>query len=113
VLFAPAGFAEVSDKIPSVTRLWIEGAGAAVAGFLAARFTRWWWLIPISFAGLLAFGAWDMFSDAHLAEAIRREQGSYYELSLWLTAALPIAATLLGFLLRRTHARQRGVMHDA
>jgi hypothetical protein len=112
-LFASAGVAEVSDKIPSLPRLWVQGTGAAVVGFLAARFTRWWWLIPIAFAGLLVFGAWDMFSDAHLAEAIRREQGDYYELSAWLSATLPLAATFLGYLLRRIHLRQRDVTHDA
>jgi hypothetical protein len=112
-LYAPAIFAEVSDKIPSFARLWIEGAGAAIVGFLAARFTRWWWLVPIAFAALLLFGAWDMFTDKHLAEAIRHEQGANYEFVVWLSAVLPIAATLLGYLARRRHVQRGSAIHDA
>jgi hypothetical protein len=112
-LYAPAIFAEVSDKIPSFARLWVQGAGAAIFGFLAARFTRWWWLIPIALAALFLFGAWDMFADKHLAEAIRHEQGTNYELVAWLSAVLPIAATLLGYLARRRHTRRGRAIHDA
>jgi hypothetical protein len=112
-LYAPAIFAEVSDKIPSFARLWVEGAGAAIVGFLAARFTRWWWLVPIAFSALLIFSAWDMFADKHLAEAIRNEQGTNYEFVAWLSAVLPIAAILLGYLARRRHARDGRAIHDA
>jgi hypothetical protein len=112
-LYAPAILAEVSDKIPSFTRLWIQGASAAIVGFLVARFTRWWWLVPIAFAALLLFGAWDMFADKHLAEAIRHEQGPNYELAAWISAALPIAATLLGYLARRRHVHRGRAIHDA
>jgi hypothetical protein len=113
VLYAPSIFAEVSDKIPSFARLWVEGAGAAIVGFLAARYTRWLWLIPIAFAALLLLGAWDMFADKHLAEAIRHEQGTNYEFVAWLAAVLPIAATLLGYLARRRYARRGRALHDA
>ena len=112
-LYAPTIFAEVSDKIPSFARLWIQGAGAAIVGFLAARFTRWGWLVPIAFSALLLFSAWDMFADKHLAEAIRREQGANYELVAWISAALPLAATLLGYLARRRQVQRGRAIHDA
>jgi hypothetical protein len=112
-LYAPAIVAEVSDKIPSFARLWIQGAGAAIVGLLAARYTRWWWLVPIAFAALLLFGTWDMFADKHLAEAIRHEQGANYELVAWISAAFPIAATLVGYLVRRRHVQRGRAIHDA
>ena len=111
-LYAPAIFAEVSDKIPSFAGLWVEGAGAAIVGFLAARFTRWWWLVPIAFSALLIFSAWDMFADKHLAEAIRTEHGHKYEIVAWLSAVLPIAAILLGYLARRRHTLDGRAIHD-
>jgi hypothetical protein len=112
-LYAPTILAEVSDKIPSLARLWVLGAGTAIVGFLTARYTRWWWLMPIAFAVLLLFGAWDMFADEHLADAIRHEQGANYEPVAWLLAVLPLAATLLGYVARRRNARRGNGTHDA
>jgi hypothetical protein len=40
VLFAPIACAEVSDKIPSLSRLWLQGAALAILGYLTGRFTH-------------------------------------------------------------------------
>ena len=110
-LIAPIACAEVSDKIPSYSRLWLEGAVLAVLGYLTARFTPWWSLVVVVCAASLLFANWDMFQD--LAAEIRLEQGSHYEFAIWSSAALPLLTVGLGHVMRWRFSRKSRVGHDA
>jgi len=80
--------AEVSDKIPSLVRLWIEGLALAVLAVFLVRRRLWLGLIPVALSAILLFDTWDMFRDPSVAEAVRSEQGASYIVSAWVAPAL-------------------------
>ena len=78
MLFPASAFAEVSDKMPSITRIWIEGAIVGVIGFFLARYRIWAGLIFGLVTFFFCIGTYDLTSDPYVGPAIIAEQGKPY-----------------------------------
>lgn len=104
---APA-LAEVSDKAPSITSLWIWIVVLTVAAFFAGTW-RWWAAVPVvAFALLVAWAGAEELMSFDVGPAILRELGEDHIaaawVAAWVQAIAPAIAGLAGWslhLLRR------------
>jgi hypothetical protein len=112
VAFATAlpAFAEVSDKMPSIWQLWLQGGVIAVLLFALGRIRLWTAAIAVAVAFFIAFGSYDMVNDEHVGRAVRAEQGTPYVAAAYGSAALCIvagAAAVVGALRARRSRRPK------
>jgi len=85
-------FAEVSDKMPSIPQLWLQGGVLAALLFGFGRLRLWTAGLAIILACFLAVGSYDMVNDEHVGRAIRVEQGMPYVAAAYGSAALCLFA---------------------
>lgn len=91
--------AEVSDKIPSILNIWIFGVVGTVVLFVLAYFSRWLFFLGLGFVGIMTYGSISMITEPHLGEAIIREQGLKYPVSLFATDLLMLCGAVGGYLM--------------
>ena len=105
MVLIPEAHAEVSDKMPTIAELWIQGAIIGAALFFAARWKVWLAVISLTVAVLLAYGAYDLVNDPYIGPAIRAEQGARYVAAAYGSGIIPVGAVILGLCLayRRKH----------
>jgi putative exporter of polyketide antibiotics len=89
-------FAEVSDKIASISLMWMDGLVFGVIGLTLAY--KKWWLVFLGILVSLVFisAAYDLETDQYLKEAILREQGVTYFIHAYVSAALIMALSVIG-----------------
>ena len=101
LLISSPVFAEVSDKIPTMSRLWTQGM---IAGgvLLLLTWWSWWFSIPgvlvAIFSGLSSYAT---FSDPHMGPAIINEQGTTYIISSYGSSAVILIGVIVGIILNR------------
>ena len=93
-------FAEVSDKIPTITFYWVE-ALSLVLLLSASPAVRWWLPIAILPFSLLAIGlTLDVVTDPYVQPAAQLEQGWQYTAhalgTLTLIAVFQLIALIVG-----------------
>jgi len=101
-------FAEVSDKFPTTSEHWIVALPVAACVLLATRW-RWWLALPLALplAAIVSTHAALSTTDRDLGDALLREQGWPYFLSLWGSDLHMVAALVCGGVLgwrRRSRA---------
>ena len=94
--FPVSALAEVSDKMPTQSGLWVSGV--AVGGFLtfAIRWSKWVNLIGLPLVGLFFYLAWDTLRQPYIGAAIINEQGKLYIVALYGSAILVTIGVALG-----------------
>ena len=86
-------FAEISDKMPTVGRLWLLGIIGAALVFGMFRVSRWTLLVTIPLSGIWLWCVRREFqADEYLRSAVATELGSSYLSHVSVTAALPLVA---------------------
>ena len=84
ILFLPFGaLAEVSDKISTVSELWLHGF---IFGCIMYFLVLWhisFVLLALSLLSFFVFTAFDTLNDPHVGAAIIREQGASYIVALY------------------------------
>ena len=97
-------YAEVSDKIPTYSDLWVWGL--ALNG-LAIGLSSWrWWcgLLVLPISALWAVGVLDMLHDPFVGPAILREQGRSYLHACYVSTLLVLSGPpLIAVLAKRLH----------
>ncbi|RAP57078.1 hypothetical protein [Oleiagrimonas sp. MCCC 1A03011] len=113
LLLPSVAVAEVSDKMATIPEVLVQGAVAAAIAFAVSRF-RWWLVfIAASWALLLAVGAYGLWEEKHMREAVLHEQGIKYFVALSAEFGCVVASGVLGaFLNRRARRAQQGVQRD-
>jgi hypothetical protein len=101
-------FAEVADKVPSLSRIWTQGIVLALLAALVGAWRSWAALVP----GLLGLGllwlTWLDAQDAHFRAALEGELGSAYLNQSYLAALLPVVAMVAVPIVKAAiHARRR------
>ena len=95
--------AEIADKEPSLTKLWLILAGLGMAGVLLSRFRWWAALLVLPGVAIFALAIVGEVTDPHVGPAIRQELG----LSYVLQAIVAIATGVLLPLIAAAHAKRR------
>lgn len=93
-------FAEVSDKAPSFTELWLIPVAVCTAAVLSGLARKRW--LTVMFSGVclaLAFGTYDLVSDAHVGPALIAEQGTFYIGFAYGSAIFSLLGCAVGILL--------------
>ena len=89
-------YAEVSDKLPSMAKLWTQ---AILLGGLSfgASYIRWWLpLIFIPFSFIYGWGSAAIVTDPHVGPAVLAEQGNIYGVSAFGAAFIIFLGQGLG-----------------
>jgi hypothetical protein len=107
--------AEVSDKMPTIPAILIQGAVVGTVLFALCRF-RWWFVaLGIPIAVWFVAGTVALWLEAPMRQALLQEQGGIYFISAAIADVLVVAGTVGGALLgwRRRHAAQQRLAADA
>jgi hypothetical protein len=108
VMFPSAVWAEVMDKEPTLTQVWVVGAVAAVLGFLAWRRHL---VLGVAASLLAAVPAWALhqeLADPHVGPAILEEAGRSYVIQAYGVMLLCVALHLAGAAVGIQAQRRRG-----
>ena len=100
-------FAEVADKEPTITAVWIIAAVICFIGFLICRCHRVAGFLAVTFATLWAWAIFSELHDPYVGPAIVRELGQGYVTQAYLAALIPFFAVAIGFW-RRGRDANRG-----
>ncbi|MEP1871129.1 MAG: hypothetical protein ABJJ44_16485 [Paraglaciecola sp.] len=94
-------FAEVSDKMSSITDILLTGTGLFVVAF-GVGFIRWWLSVLFVFVGALyTFGCISLWQEIHMRNALLNEQGWYYFGALGLEQFLIYTGAFSGIYIGR------------
>ena len=96
--------AEISDKEPSVLKLWLVAAVLSAASLLLGLWRRWLALIPAAFAVIWAVVVWSEVHDAIMSKAIQEELGTTYIAQAYVAILLPLAFIVLALFRNRVKA---------
>lgn len=102
VLLLSSGLApaEVSDKAPSVTELWLAPLALCAFALLAGWVRKRWFVFLLSGVCLaLAYGTYDLVSDPYIGPALVTEQGSIYIGSAYGNVLVSLLGCAIGILL--------------
>jgi hypothetical protein len=101
VMFFPApAFAEVSDKMPSITRIWVQGAIVGGIGFLLARYRIWAGLIFGLVTLFFCSSTYGLITDPYVGPAIIAEQGKSYLFSVYGSIIMMSVPLIVGLYIR-------------
>ena len=101
LIFLPEiSFAEVSDKVPSITRLWFVASILGILGFFSARYRIWPGILIGLISIFFCFAHYSVISDPFVGSAIRNEQGNAYVISVYGSILLMLAPLIAGFLFK-------------
>ena len=107
VAASPAA-AEVADKEPSVTGLWVWAVGFNVAALALEALRPRFGLLVLPVAGLVSWAGYSELSDPYVGPAILQELGSGYvraSYAAYVAAIVgPLMVTVLSAIVRRRRA---------
>jgi len=110
VMFFPASvLAEVSDKMPSITRIWVQGAIVGGIGLVLAYYRMWAGLIFGIVTAFFCIGTYDLISDPYVGPAIIAEQGKPYLFAVYGSIVLMSAPLITGLYIRCRQRRMKPV----
>ena len=96
-------FAEVSDKVPSITRLWGSGLLLGLIGYFVIRKRIWAGLVVAVISLFIAFVHYSVLSDPHVGQAVIREQGKAYAFSVYGSIFIMVIPLILGFIMSKKY----------
>jgi phosphotransferase system glucose/maltose/N-acetylglucosamine-specific IIC component len=96
LLFPLAAFAEVSDKEPSLSSVWITGCVVALICFIVAYFVRWYSIIVAVFPLCWFILHFIELHSEDVGVALYAEQGIGYFIQSYLAALLILLGVILG-----------------
>ena len=99
-------WAEVSDKIPTQTELWLQGCVVSALIFAGLLWNRWLNIVAIPIAVLSIYAALGSHLFWGLGESIVQEQGCIYLASLYGSKSLPVAACVIGNFARQKRKKK-------
>ncbi|MFT3734522.1 MAG: hypothetical protein QM776_05815 [Rhodocyclaceae bacterium] len=100
LLSSSLALAEVSDKAPSVAKLWLMPiALCALAVFIGRARKRWAIILLTVICLALAYSTYDLVSDPYVGPALLAEQGTMYIGSAYCGAIVSLTGCLIGALL--------------
>jgi hypothetical protein len=94
-------YAEVSDKVPSIARVWLTGIFLGTIGFAAATYRKWAAIVAGIISLTFCYVHFSVISDPFVGKAIVKEQGSKYVLSVYGSITAMLLPVLVGFFLRK------------
>ena len=94
-------FAEVSDKVPSITRLWCSGLLSGLIGCFAIRKRIWVGLVVAVISLFIAFVHYSVLSDPHVGQAVIQEQGKMYVFSVYGSIFTMVIPLILGIIINK------------
>lgn len=100
-LFPVTAYAEVSDKVPSILRLWGTGILLGVIGFLAIQYRKWAGAIVAVVAIFFCYIHHGIIVDEFVGPAVIKEQGSKYIISVYGSIGVMILPLIIGMFFNR------------
>ena len=101
LLVSEPAFAEVSDKMATMSQLWMQGVIVGSVLLLLIWWSRWFAILGIPVAMFFGLASYSTFSDPYVGPAIINEQGIPYIISSYGSSALIFIGVIVGVLLNR------------
>jgi len=92
-------FAEVSDKVPSIQQLWLQGIMVALVLSILVRFSYWFFIVAALIVIFFGITSYETIADPYVGPAILKEQGTAYVVALFGSVVLMILGILAGWFL--------------
>ena len=89
ILFTSSAHAEVSDKIASVSGMWVLSLSFGFLVSLLTLWNKWFFLLAVAFSALYISATADLAADQNLAASIIIEQGNLYFAQGYITSLIP------------------------
>ena len=105
LLLPAAAMAEVSDKLPSMSQLWAQGAVVSAVLLILIWRNIWFSILGAAAAVLFRVMSYDSLADPFVGPAIITEQGNLYVFSSYGSVALIVLGSALGCVLNRKRLR--------
>jgi hypothetical protein len=99
-------FTEVSDKMPTITRIGIEDLIIVWIGFFAAMFRLWSGILDSLIIVFFCVGIYGLISDPDGSPAVIADQGTAHILSVYGSIILMLVPLIGGFYLRTRHNQE-------
>jgi len=94
--------AEVSDKIATMSELWLQSLIFGIPIFLLTAWRKGFLFLGILLTVFFAYAAYATLSDPHVGVAIIREQGTSYVIASYSAAVIIAFCTVLGLVKNRS-----------
>lgn len=110
LLVPSAAFAEVSDKMPSITSIFIQGTAIAAILFVVGKF-RWWLGVLFSPVVILfVISAISLWNEVGMRETLLKEQGwLYFGALLFQCIVIGVGTTIGSILGYRKHTPNKAL----
>lgn len=97
VLLSPSlALAEVSDKMPSISAVLLQGSVLAGLLFALSWFRLWFLALGLLVSVFFIVGTIELWQETQMRDALLREQRSKYIVALAATDLLVLASSILG-----------------
>ena len=100
-------YAEVSDKMASISHLWIQGFVGAIILFVLIRWSIWFSILGVVIVFLFSVISYQTLSDPFVGTAIIKEQGTPYIFATYGSVLLMAVGCLAGLILNRKRNKHR------
>ena len=94
-------YAEVSDKVPSISNMWLLSIALGMLVLIASLRFNLALLFAALISACLAYSFYDMYADPTFREAVYFEQGTSYFYHGYISASMVFVLALLGLLLKK------------
>ncbi|MEK7884596.1 MULTISPECIES: hypothetical protein [Methyloversatilis] len=101
--------AEVSDKIPTIGFLLLQGILFGAAALALAGFRWWLALLGMGLGAIMLWGTWDLWQEPYMRTAILNEQGMVYFFSAAASSLLVAVGALGGLVLGKRKAPNKAL----
>ncbi len=98
-------YAEVSDKSPTQSGLWITGLITCAVVTLLLRWSKWLNILAAPLVLLFFYFAYDTLAQPDIGPAIIKEQGTLYITALYGSAVLVLVGVIVGNVLNKVKCK--------
>lgn len=101
VFFSSYVYAEVMDKEPSLSSMYLYGLLGSVVAILSARYKPWLLLLALPLPVLYFYGLILEINDPYVGPAILNEAGPIYIFSAYMLSAFLVFSPFIGTICRK------------
>lgn len=95
------GFAEVSDKMATISELWLQGLIVGAILFALVRWSHWYSVLAAVVVIFFFIASQKTFTDPYIGPAIMQEQGNRYKVASYGSVCLMLFGILSGLFINR------------
>ncbi|WP_133406889.1 hypothetical protein [Parashewanella tropica] len=97
--------AEVSDKMPTITELWLHGVIFGIPTYLLIAWRKKFLILGILLTCFFATSSYETLNDPHVGVAVINEQGTPYIFASYSASVIIALCSVLGLIKNRFESK--------